>query len=259
LNARDAMPDGGVLKLEAARRAPSKPHSQALDWVCLSVSDTGVGMDDYTLQRICEPFFTTKGKAGHGIGLATVKGVIEQSGGHLEITSAAGQGSQFDVFLPVAPDSAPTSERQHRSPRLPPVASQRATLLVLDDDAAVLRAVTQLVASRGYHVLSAQSAGEAIALFEREHERIDLLVCDLVVSAIHGIDVATLLVRRMPRLRVLFMSAYADSMLDAMKALPASEMIAKPFAMDELDARIRRCLGVDALGERSTARQPSLV
>jgi two-component system cell cycle sensor histidine kinase/response regulator CckA len=255
LNARDAMPDGGLLKIEAQRRAPATPESEPTDWVCLSVSDTGVGMDDYTVQRICEPFFSTKGAAGHGIGLATVKGVVEQSGGRLEITSALGQGSRFDVFLPLATARAPARDGLDRSTGLSPVASKRATILVLDDDAAVLRAVTQLLASMGHHVLSAQSAGEAIALFEREHTRIDLLVCDLVVSAIHGVDVAALLVRRMPRLRVLFMSAYADSRLDAARTLPAAEMIAKPFSMDELDAKVRRCLGVEAGWQRAPAQQ----
>lgn len=259
LNARDAMPDGGLLTIATQRRAPVTPESEATDWVCLSVSDTGVGMDDYTLQRICEPFFTTKGVAGHGIGLATVKGVVEQSGGHLEITSALGQGSKFDVFLPLAGARASAHEHLPRSIGLPPIAGKRATILVLDDDAAVLRAVTQLLASMGYHVLSAQSAGEAIALFEREHARIDLLVCDLVISAIHGVDVAALLVRRMPRLRVLFMSAYADSRLDAAMALPAAEMIAKPFSMDELDTKVRHCLGVEAGGHRALAPQPAVV
>jgi signal transduction histidine kinase/CheY-like chemotaxis protein len=255
LNARDAMPDGGVLQLEAQRRAPITPQHEATAWACLSVSDTGVGMDDYTLQRSCDPFFSTKGTAGHGIGLATVKGVVEQSGGQLEITSALGQGSRFDVFLPLATARAPTYDRLPRSAGLPPIAGKRATILVLDDDAAVLRAVTQLLASRGYHVLSAQSAGEAIALFEREQARLDLLVCDLVVSAIHGVDVAALLVRRMPRLRVLFMSAYADSRLDAAKRLPAAEMLAKPFSMDELDAKVRRSLGVGAGSHRAPAQE----
>lgn len=257
LNARDAMPDGGLLKIQASRRTPPAPPRGVADWVCLSVSDTGVGMDEYTLQRVCEPFFSTKGVAGHGIGLATVKGVVEQSGGRLEITSALGKGSRFDVFLPLETVGARAHGREHRSARLAPIATRRATILVLDDDAAVLRAVTQLLVSMGHHVLSAQSAGEAIALFEREHERIDLLVCDLVVSAIHGVDVAALLVRRRPRLPVLFMSGYADSRLDAARAMPGAEMIAKPFSMDELEAKIRR-LGVGEGGHRARPEQPTV-
>jgi signal transduction histidine kinase/CheY-like chemotaxis protein len=256
VNARDAMPEGGLLKIEALHRAPAGSRSETTQWICLSVTDTGIGMDDYTVQRVCEPFFSTKGKAGHGIGLATVKGVVEQSGGRLEITSAPGQGSRFDVFLPLAPPPAAVAEPPSRSPRLAPIVGRRATILVLDDDAAVLRAVTHLLVSVGYRVLSAQSAGEAIALFESEYDRIDLLVCDLVVSAIHGVDVAALLVRRMPRLRVLFMSAYADRRLDAMRSMPAAGMIAKPFSLDELDAKVRSSLGVAAAEHRAPA-QPS--
>ena len=258
LNARDAMPGGGVMHIAAQRRTPPSLQDAKTDWVCLRVSDTGVGMDDYTLQRIWDPFFTTKGVAGHGIGLATVKGVVEQSGGHLEIRSAPGQGSQFEVYLPLATAEAPAQRRPRPSPPAPPLGTRQATILVLDDDAAVLRAVTQLLSSMGYRVLSAQSAGEAIALFEREHDRIDLFVSDLVVSAIHGVDVAALLVRRMPRLRVLFMSAYAHSRIDAAQTMPEAEMISKPFSMDELDAKVRRCLGARAAEQRAPAQRATL-
>jgi signal transduction histidine kinase/CheY-like chemotaxis protein len=254
LNARDAMPDGGLLRLEVVRREPLLPPSQASHWARLRVSDTGVGMDDYTLQRIWEPFFTTKGVAGHGLGLATVKGVVEQSGGRLDVTSNPGRGSHFDVYLPLVTAKRPVRDDAADSAPALPSATRRATILVLDDDAAVLRAVAQLLASMGHHVLSAQTAGEAIALFEREYDRIDLLVCDLVISAIHGIDVASLLVRRMPRLRVLFMSGYAESRIEASLSMPAAEMISKPFSMNELDAKVRRCLAVKA-GERRTAAQ----
>jgi signal transduction histidine kinase/CheY-like chemotaxis protein len=257
VNARDAMPEGGLLKIEALQRAP-RALADKTHWICLSVSDTGIGMDDHTVQRVCEPFFSTKGQAGHGIGLATVKGVVEQSGGHLEITSAPGHGSRFDVFLPLAPPPTRGQEQTSLSPRLAPIVGRRATILVLDDDHAVLRAVTHLLASMGYRVLSAQSAGEAIALFESEYDRIDLLVCDLVISAIHGVDVAALLVRRMPRLRVLFMSAYADLRLDALRSMPTAEMIAKPFSLEELDGKVRSCLGV-AAGDRRPPAQPSTV
>jgi len=121
----------------------------------------------------------------------------------------------------------------------------------------VLRAVTHLLASVGHRVLSAQTEGEAIALFESEYDRIDLLVGDLVTSAIHGVDVATLLARRMPRLRVLFMSAYADLRIDAL-SMPAAEMIAGPFSLDDLDAKVRTSLGVTAAGHRLPAHRSSV-
>lgn len=259
LNARDAMPNGGLARIEILRCAPSTTSgSDSEDWICLSVSDSGAGMDDYTLQRICEPFFSTKGMAGHGIGLATVKGVVEQSGGRLEVTSRLGEGSRFDVFLPPADGPGPVTDAVQRAVRASQSWSKRVTILVLDDDAAVLRAVAQSLATLGYHVHAAQTAGEAIALFEREYDQLDLLVCDLVVSAIHGIDVATLLVRRKPLLRVLFMSGYADSTLDAARALPGAELIAKPFSIDDLDAKIRRSLGID-IRPRQQASQPTVV
>jgi signal transduction histidine kinase/CheY-like chemotaxis protein len=258
LNARDAMRGGGVLSITAQRGQPPALRDAQTDWVCLRVSDTGVGMDDYTLQRICDPFFTTKGVAGHGIGLATVKGVVEQSGGHLEIRSVPGHGSEFEVYLPLSTAQAPAQHPPRPTLPTPAPGTRQATILVLDDDPAVLRAVAQLLTSMGYHVLAAQSAGEAIALFEREHERIDLFVSDLVVSAIHGLDVATLLVRRMPRLRVLFMSAYADSRLDVAKAMPDANLISKPFSRDELDAKVRRCLGDRAAEQRTPAQRATL-
>jgi two-component system, cell cycle sensor histidine kinase and response regulator CckA len=258
LNGRDAMPNGGLLRLEARRRMPKTPPNAAAHWLCLSVSDTGVGMDAAALERIGEPFFSTKGASGHGLGLAMVKGIVEQSGGRLEVISAPGQGSRFDVFLPLtnsAPQAAPALQR---SAELAPASAQKATILVLDDDEAVLRAVTHVLADMGHHVLAAQSAGEAIALFEREHGRIDLLVCDLVVSAIHGVDVATLLVRRLPRLRVLFMSAYADSRLEASMAIPSAELIAKPFSIDDLGIKVQRTLSAAPASQLGAAAQPAL-
>jgi two-component system cell cycle sensor histidine kinase/response regulator CckA len=254
LNARDAMPNGGVLKLGASRRVPSAGQRQpASEWICLSVVDTGVGMDADTQRRIFEPFFTTKGVNGHGLGLATVRGIVEQSGGSIEVTSSPNQGARFDLYLPLVGGPAVTDPKGSEPPAAAHPSRRSATILVLDDDGAVLRAVGHMLEAMGHQALLACSVGEAIDLFEREQARVDLLLCDLLIPAMSGVEVATLLLRRRPTLRVLFMSGYADWQADALRAMPSAGLMAKPFSSDELRARIERSLPGDEKA-RSPAR-----
>ena len=180
LNARDAMPDGGTLRI-AVCRAPSSEGESKASWVSISVSDTGVGMDPETQQNIFKPFFTTKGSSGHGLGLATVQGIVEQSGGRIEVTSALGEGSHFCIRLPVAVARA---EPTRVAPLWWPSRSQKsrkASILVVDDEALVRRAIEQMLRGPDYTVLSAATGADAMELFERERGRIDLLLCDVMI------------------------------------------------------------------------------
>ena len=249
LNARDAMPQGGVLSITAARGARAGDASTE-SHVCLSVSDTGIGMDHETQANLFKPFFTTKGPSGTGLGLATVRGIVEQSRGHIDVTSAPGQGSRFDVYLPVAP--AAGSERSVPSPSLPALTRPRGIrVLVVEDEALVFRAMEHMLTGMGHATLWAQSCAQAIEVFQRERGRIDLLLCDvmlmtpgdIVSSELPGLEVAQRLRELEPSLPVLFVSGYPTPAARAARALPCAFLLAKPFAQDELRRKIDQTLG----------------
>ena len=237
VNARDAMPEGGVLTIStenvALRDAPmigmpgNGPH------VMLSVTDTGVGIDDATLTRIFEPFFTTKepGK-GTGLGLATVLGIIEQSGGRMAVASELGRGTTFMVYLPRVEDAVgvrvPTQVmREDRPPGY-----QR--ILLVEDNEVVRGPVTQLLEELGYDVLSAESPSEALEL-SADGDPIDLLLTDVVMPEMNGRQLAELLREKRPELRVLFMSGYTDDSVIARGVIDHQmKFLQKPFGADQL-------------------------
>ncbi len=214
VNARDAMPEGGTLTIEtanveldaadAASYAGATPGPQ----VMLTVSDTGHGMDAATLEHIYEPFFTTKecGK-GTGLGLATVYGIVAQSGGSISVDSEPGDGTSFAIYLPrvdeeVAPVTTPSAEAL-------PIGTE--TILLVEDEAAVRTIAGRILTELGYTVLEASSGAEALALSATHAGGIDLLVTDVVMPGLQGHQVAAELRADHPNLRVLYVSGFTDN------------------------------------------------
>jgi len=244
VNSRDAMPRGGKVSIGTSvvewspRLAQSHPGARAGRYVSLTVSDTGVGMDEETRRRIFEPFFTTKevGK-GTGLGLSMVQGVVEQSGGFIEVASEPGHGASFTIHLPWVGDAIPGTEAPEAIPS-PPAGGQK-TILVVEDQREVREYVAAALTACGYRVVQAESAAEALPLWEREGDDIDLVLTDVVMPRLSGGELANLLWKRRPGTRVLFMSGYKDDVMtqDGVRE-QGVEFIQKPFSPGELAARV---------------------
>jgi signal transduction histidine kinase/predicted hydrocarbon binding protein len=246
INARDAMPAGGILTVETARvDAAARDPAAALpagEYACLSVSDTGVGMSPETMAHVFEPFFTTKDEGlGAGLGLATVYGIVKQSGGGITVLSEPRQGSRFSVYLPRSDQPAsPVDE-----PATAPVAVHGSETILLVEDRQNLRTVLgQVLEGFGYVVLSAGGADEAIDLSDRHAGPIHLLLTDVVMPRMGGADLARRIAERRPEVSVLYMSGHASDAVVRHGVLErASGFLQKPFAPEQLAAKIREILG----------------
>ena len=217
LNARDAMPDGGTLTIATANEGPN---------VVLTVSDTGEGMDEETLARVFEPFFTTKPAGeGTGLGLATVYGIVKQTGGEVSVRSARGEGTIFEVSLPRSSDSV----ADRIDAEVPEAEEAEATLLLVEDEDVVRRLAAEMLRGAGYRVLEASNGAEAMAIAQDE-ELVDVLLSDVVMPGFSGPQVAQELRRDRPELRVLFMSGYTADAIASDGDLPANTaFLSKPF------------------------------
>ena len=241
VNARDAMPEGGTIVLEThdLTVAPSAATAgrPAGRFATLVVADSGVGMDSATLERIYEPFFTTKDAgAGTGLGLATVYGIVIQSGGTIHAESTPGRGSRFEVRFPVV-DGLPDEV----AIRDPAPHGGGETVLVVEDEAAVRSFVARVLSREGYRVLEAAGPREALALAERE-PRIDALLTDIVMPNGTGTALAGELRSRRPALPVAFMSGYTEERVVEDAARYGDEFLAKPFTSEALLRTVRRTL-----------------
>jgi PAS domain S-box-containing protein len=247
VNARDAMPAGGTLTLATANVRVGAggearfPGLQPGDYVALRVRDTGMGMDAATQARIFEPFFTTKEPGrGTGLGLATVYGIVQQSGGHVYVESAPGAGTTLTVVLPAAEDAPATHELPEAAPAI-----QRGTetILLVEDEPTVRSSVRRMLERAGYRVLEARHGGDALALAERHDGAIDLVLTDVVMPEIGALPLVERLRARWPRMRVLLMSGYSADLVDRAGG-PAHELVllAKPFAADVLLRHVRELL-----------------
>jgi PAS domain S-box-containing protein len=256
VNARDAMPRGGELRIETARLVLTSPRSDGWtdvppgDWVVLRVIDSGVGMSQEVQAQLFEPFFTTKEVGrGTGLGLATVYGIVHQSGGHILVTSAPGQGATFEVLLPRTLDDADVAaplQEPAPGPAPGPAAAGSGTVLVAEDEPQVRQLVRRILESYGYTVLVASSGVEA-AQVARAHADIDLLLTDVVMPGISGVELARQLRQTHPTMRALLMSGYPNEALSAYGVLDPGDMalITKPFAPALLARRIEELLYPD--------------
>jgi PAS domain S-box-containing protein len=248
LNARDAMPNGGRLLLEVSSVEVSEAEItgdglHAGPYAVLTVSDTGVGMSAATLSRIFEPFYTTKELGrGTGLGLSTVYGIVQQSDGAITADSQPGRGSTFTVYLPRvdAPNDAQVAESQSRR------GAATETVLVTEDDEALLRLTHRILEKAGYAVLLASTPLDALALIESHAHRVDLLLTDVVLPEMNGRALAEEALRRVPGLRVLYMSGYTDDAIVHRDALARdTHFIPKPFTPDQLLDKVREVLEAD--------------
>lgn len=250
VNAVDAMPNGGTLKIETQNVtvdggvAIHRPGVPLGSYVMLAVTDTGCGMDAQTKTRIFEPFFTTKevGK-GTGLGLATVYGVIKQSGGWIWVESEPGKGSRFEVYLPRVLDA----EEAANAPVAAAVAAARGqTVMIAEDEDGVRDLASTFLRSAGYQVLSASSGGEALECAKRWGKPVHLLLTDMVMPQMRGSELARKLTRLYPDIKIIYMSGYHDRGGSDEKAEEGPPLLQKPFSRDNLLRVVAQTLeGVD--------------
>ena len=247
INARDAMPRGGRLTIEttnveldetyARHRAEVRPGPH----VMLAVTDTGVGMDAATLARLFEPFFTTKEPGtGTGLGLATVYGIVKQSGGHVAVSSEAGHGATFKVYLPRIETAL---EARKGAPAAMPAARGSETVLLVEDEPDVRELAEDVLKTWGYTVLKAGDPVEALGLARRHDGPIHLLMTDLIMPGMDGRGLADRLLVDRPAMKLLFVSGYADALIIHHEGLDAgAPFLQKPFTPDALVRRVRDVL-----------------
>jgi two-component system cell cycle sensor histidine kinase/response regulator CckA len=247
VNARDAMPRGGRLAIatENVMIEPEAPPEQhpglpAGAYIRLVISDTGSGMGPETRAHLFEPFFTTKGQGrGNGLGLATCHGIVQQCGGSIFCASELGQGTTFTIYLPRYEGRAHDLDVIEETP----VPGGHETVLVVEDDPSVREIAVRALRARGYQVVDAANGIDALAVAERLGHRIDLLVTDMVMPQMGGIDLAEKLRVHRPRLRALFTSGYTEENATQIRSIEDARFLQKPFTGSALARRVREVLG----------------
>lgn len=255
VNARDSMPHGGRLSIGAENvtitERPMDREGRTGDFVCLTVTDTGVGMDRETAEHVFEPFFTTK-PSGSGLGLAVVYGIVTQHEGWVSVDSVVGSGTTFRVYLPAC--DAPETPAVSGSKVDPPDGNQRRVLIV-EDMAPIRRYTAGVLRKHGYLVFEADCAEEALRQYEAEGGQVDLLLADVMLEGMSGVSLAKALMARDPKLRVLLSSGYVESDLDRL-GVETSLMpfIHKPYDPNRLLASVHDALAPNDGGKIAFGR-----
>ena len=247
VNARDAMPQGGRLTIETTNLELDTAYHQRREvavppgrYVLLAVADTGIGMDTETQLHIFEPFYTTKeaGK-GTGLGLATVYGIVKQSQGFVWVYSELGKGSSFKIYLPRV-DLVAVAQHASQSVEATPVGTE--TILLVEDEAAVRDVTCAYLESKGYTVLEASNAKEALNIGKSHQGPIHVLITDMVMPGLGGLELAKFALELWPRLAVVIMSGYTDRVLDSEAIGIGARFLQKPFSLDALARTVRSLL-----------------
>jgi hypothetical protein len=246
VNSRDAMPSGGRLTIETGDVQLDEHYARTHigvkpgDFVMIAVTDNGHGMDSATRRRIFEPFFTTKDRGkGTGLGLATVYGMVKQTGGDIWVYSEPGNGTTFKLYFPRATEPASDSKAVEEEV----IHRGSGTVLVVEDEKAVRDLTTRLLTQLGYQVLSAASGREALEISRASSEDILLLVTDVVMPGMSGRQVADALLTQRPRLRVLYLSGYTENtVVDHGVVDPGVDFLSKPFSREVLGQKVREIL-----------------
>jgi signal transduction histidine kinase len=247
VNARDAMPSGGDLLIETSNvecdGSYSKTHAEVVPghYVMLAISDSGCGMDAATQARIFEPFFTTKEQGkGTGLGLATVYGIVKQSGGHIWVYSQQGHGTTFKLYFPVAEVSQTNREECAGKPA---ALRGNETILLVEDDMALRALAKSVLEMYGYKVIDADGPNEALQLSQSYGGNIDVLLTDVVMPQLNGKRLSELLMPTRPGMKVLFMSGYTDDAVIRQGLVDAgTHFIQKPFVPAALGTKVREVL-----------------
>jgi CheY-like chemotaxis protein len=248
INARDAMPDGGKLKIETTRCTLDSTEAFSFemrpgDYVCLSVADTGSGMSEEVVQRAFDPFYTTKPLGqGTGLGLSMIYGFAKQSGGQVRITSVVGRGTTISLFLPRHSEQEQTAN-DSTDFSLAPRAGVGETVLVVDDEPSVRMLVSEVLGELGYTAIESADGASALQVL-RSDARIDLLVTDVgLPGGMNGRQLADFGRVARPNLKVLFITGYAEKAVMGVDRLDKGmAIVTKPFAMEGLAARIKELL-----------------
>jgi signal transduction histidine kinase/CheY-like chemotaxis protein len=245
INSRDAMPQGGKLTIETTGEeftedAGDRPAGIAAGhYTVLAASDTGIGMDEATKAHIFEPFFSTKEKGkGTGLGLSIVYGIVKQNAGEILVSSEPGKGTTFKIYLPAVNAAA---ESLKTPVQADDIVSGAETVLLVEDDQQVRSLARAMLTSRGYAVLEANSASDALRIAADVEHSIDLLLSDIVMPGMNGTELALRIVAQRPGIRVLFMSGYAEGRSGVLT--PETPFIRKPFTSAALHNKLRELLG----------------
>lgn len=250
LNARDACVNGGEILISTevvtlrAEQLP-RPELPEGDFVCAEISDNGDGMSSEVSSKIFEPFFSTKGSQGTGLGMAVTHGLISQNGGFVSVESEEGVGTAIRIFCPVTNDTMSVAA----STSAPQGASGTETILLVEDEAAVRKLLQKVLEADGYRVFAAVDGEEALQCFDRHRGEIDMLITDVVMPSMNGQDLASRLRRQKPDLPILYMSGYtSDAIAEFSPETFQAGFLQKPFAPSEFVAQVRCQIDIAAEG-----------
>ena len=244
VNARDAMPKGGRLVIETrnatidSKFVPDPASSSSASYVMLSVSDNGIGMDAETKARVFEPFFTTKQGDGSGLGLATVYGIVKQSGGFIWLNSEVGKGTTFEIYLPETSQSA-------AKPNPAEFTGGSETILLVEDEAGLRNAACEFLLARGYNILPAASGEEALEIIGQWRTPIHAVLTDLIMPGMDGVELGKAIQSKHPEVRVLYMSGYHDRAIEGLRA--GAILLRKPCTLQTIANKLREALDSPSL------------